>query len=157
MNEVQEKSTTIDDRTPMRRTRNTEQRKAVLRVVRSLSGQHPTAAEIYSAVRAEQPQMSLATVYRALHTLVEQNAVCEMRIENMARYDAGPCPHHHLVCRRCGSVTDVCAESLPPTALLTLQAQLQDTGFVLDPYPVQFMGICPACLSSHHGLATQNV
>ncbi|MDX1933635.1 MAG: transcriptional repressor [Capsulimonadales bacterium] len=130
------------------RTRNTQQRKAVLRAVQSLAGSHPTAADIHNTLREEHPQMSLATVYRALHALVRQNSVCEMRIENTARYDAGPCPHHHLVCRHCGSVTDICAESLPPTVLQTLKLRIADTGFTLDNYPVQFSGLCAKCASS---------
>jgi Fur family ferric uptake transcriptional regulator len=89
--------------------------------------------------------MSLATVYRALHALVEQNAVSEMRVESTARYDSGPVPHHHLICRHCGTVTDVGAESFPPFVLPTLQAHLADTGFTIDLFPVQFMGLCPAC------------
>jgi Fe2+ or Zn2+ uptake regulation protein len=129
------------------RTRNTEQRRAVLRVVQSLAGTHPTAAEVYEAVRIQYPRMSLATVYRALHALVQQNAVCEMRIENVARYDAGPCPHHHVVCRRCGAVMDICAEKMPESLLSVLRALEDASGFSLDQHPIQVSGLCKACRS----------
>lgn len=129
-----------------RRTRNTQQRKAVLKAVQTLDGKHPTAMEVFERVRGEYPCMSLATVYRALHALVEQKALVEMRVENVARYDAGPCPHHHIVCRRCGTVRDVCVEvcpeALPPSALRVLQ---EVTGFALDTHPLQLSGLCPDC------------
>lgn len=129
------------------RTRNTEQRKAVLSVVQSLAGQHPTAAEVYEVVRLHHPRMSLATVYRALHALVQQNAVCEMRIENVARYDAGPCPHHHVVCRRCGAVMDICAEKMPESVASLLRALEDVSGFALDQHPIQVSGVCKTCRS----------
>jgi Fe2+ or Zn2+ uptake regulation protein len=133
-----------------KRARNTQQRKAVLRAVRELTGEHPTAADVFGRVRADHPRVSLATVYRALHALVEQNVVCEMRVENVTRYDAGPRPHHHLICRRCGRVTDVQAEAIPDLIFASLLRNVEPTGFILDPHPVQFSGICADCSPVHH-------
>lgn len=131
-----------------RRTRNTQQRKAVLAAVRALNGRHPSAADIFTEVRRDHPQMSLATVYRALHALVEQNELMEMRVENVARYDAGPCAHHHLVCRRCGTVVDVCSDTLPAIALRQIGRHLEKSSdFALDLHPIQFSGVCRTCRS----------
>lgn len=124
----------------MKRTRNTVQRKAVLEAVRALPG-HPSAADVFARVRADYPSLSLATVYRALHALADQGELVEMQIENIARYDAGLRPHHHVVCRACGAVADVAAP-LPEQALRSLE---QVSGYTLDPHPVQFTGLCPAC------------
>lgn len=126
----------------VKRTRNTRQRKAVLEALRDLDGQHPTAADVFDRVRTGYPQMSLATVYRALHALVDQKQVCEMRVESVVRYDAGPSPHHHVVCRRCGTVRDVCADCLPPGLLMALE---ECTGFVFDAHPMQLSGLCADC------------
>jgi Fe2+ or Zn2+ uptake regulation protein len=128
-----------------RRTRNTQQRKAVLEAVRSLTGRHPTAAEVFEVVRLRQPRVSLATVYRALHALVQQNQVIEMRVENVARYDAGPCAHHHVVCRKCGTVVDVCAQVMPESLRAVLHALESASGFDLAPHPLQVSGLCPDC------------
>lgn len=143
--EMEETSATGATDSPLaRRTRNTQQRRAVLRAVQSL--QHPTAADIFAEVRGIYPNMSLATVYRALHALVAQNAVCEVRIENTARYDAGPCPHHHVVCRHCGAVADVCMEALPNgLPEMVLKAMESCTGYRLDVFPIQFSGLCAEC------------
>jgi|GEM_PF-440594 Fe2+ or Zn2+ uptake regulation protein len=129
----------------LQRTRNTQQRKAVLEAVIALAGKHPTAAEVFDTVRVRHPRMSLATVYRALHALVRQNSVCEIRIENVARYDAGPCPHHHVVCRHCGAVLDVCAEAMPESLAKLLHELESTTGYRLDPHPIQMSGLCRAC------------
>lgn len=125
-----------------RRTRNTQQRKAVLGAVQTLAGQHPTAADVFARVREDYPQMSLATVYRAIHALVEQQAITEMRVENVARYDTAPCAHHHVVCRRCGAITDVCTGVLPKAFLRYLETQ---SGFALDHHPIQVSGLCGNC------------
>ena len=127
---------------PLRRTRNTQQRKAVLGAVQTLAGQHPTAADVFARVREDYPNMSLATVYRAIHALVEQQAITEMRVENVARYDTAPCVHHHVVCRHCGAITDVCAGALPKAFLRYLEKQ---SGFALDRHPIQVSGLCSQC------------
>ena len=126
----------------IKRTRNTRQRKAVLEALRGLDGHHPTAADVFERVRTDYPQMSLATVYRALHALVDQKYVSEMRVENVVRYDAGLSPHHHVICRRCGTVRDVCSDCLSVSVLAALE---ECTGFVLDTHPMQLSGLCAAC------------
>ncbi len=133
-----------------KRTRNTIQRKAVQEAIHMLAGNHPTAAEVYATVRIGYPQLSLATVYRALHALVEQQAITEMRIDNVARYDVGMAghvpqslPHHHVVCRSCGQVTDICASALPVHFLRAVEEATE--GFTLDFHPIQFRGVCAAC------------
>jgi Fe2+ or Zn2+ uptake regulation protein len=135
-----------------KRTRNTIQRKAVQEAVHSLAGHHPTAADVFAVVRVGYPQLSLATVYRALHALVEQQAITEMRVENVARYDVGmiehapdALPHHHIVCRVCGGVGDVCASALPTHLLRAVEEASE--GFSLDFHPIQFRGVCPKCQS----------
>jgi Fe2+ or Zn2+ uptake regulation protein len=131
--------------TRVKRTRNTQQRKAVLRAVQALAPKHPTAADVFAQVRTEHPRMSLATVYRALHALVEQNEVCEMRVENTARYDTGTWAHHHLVCRHCGRVTDVLADAVPKSVLDAVLRTVEPMGFILDAHPMQFTGLCADC------------
>lgn len=133
-----------------KRTRNTIQRKAVQEAVHALAGHHPTAAEVYAAVRLGYPQLSLATVYRALHALVEQSAITEIRFENVARYDVGMAegspealPHHHVVCRLCGAVADVCVSALPAQSLQAVEEATD--GFLLDFHPIQFRGVCAEC------------
>lgn len=49
--------------------------------------------------------------------------------------------HHHLVCRACGSVTDVdCVHGAAPCLTPSMSS-----GFVVDEAEVTFWGLCPAC------------
>ena len=130
---------------PRKRTRNTGQRRAILDAIRA-SGGHPTAAEVFTRVRERggYPRLSLATVYRALDALVEQGDILEMRVGGVGRYDGGVTPHHHVVCRTCGHVTDVPAALLPPDLMNDLG---RASGYRVDPgQPIQFVGQCSPCL-----------
>lgn len=126
----------------MQRTRNTRQRRIVLEAVEGLSGQHPTAADIFESIRPSHPQLSLATVYRSLNALTLQGRLAEIRVENLTRYDSTTEPHHHIVCRACGAVADVCSDVFSDAALRHLE---ECSGYRVEVNPVQFFGVCPDC------------
>ncbi|MEM1329296.1 MAG: transcriptional repressor [Planctomycetota bacterium] len=78
--------------------RCTRQREAVYGVLMA-SHAHPTAEEVFLAVRSADAGISLATVYNTLETLVEKG-LCR-RLPNAAgsgpaRYDADTSDHVHL-------------------------------------------------------------
>lgn len=126
----------------MKRTRNTLQRRAVLSAIERLDEFHPSAAEVFDEVKREHPRLSLATVYRSLDALCESGAVAPLKLEGVTRYCLGASPHHHIVCRRCGSVRDVCTEVFPEAARAHLETC---SGFTLDSSSMQFFGLCPDC------------
>jgi Fur family peroxide stress response transcriptional regulator len=87
--------------------RVTEPRVAVLAYLAS-TDRHPTAEEVETAVNADGPILSRASVYNVLHSLTRAGLVAGMSPKDgAARYDAHVAPHHHLVCRACGRVEDV--------------------------------------------------
>ncbi len=87
--------------------RVTEPRVAVLGYLAS-TDRHPTAEEVETAVNADGPVISRASVYNVLHSLSRVGLVAGMSVKDgPARYDAHVAPHHHLVCRSCGRVEDV--------------------------------------------------
>ncbi len=128
-----------------KRTRNTVQRRAVLDAVRLLGAIHPTASDIFIQVRQVAPTLSLATVYRALDALVEQKEIGRDFVGNVARYDVSATPHHHIVCRHCGSVSDM-NTALPAATVRQLRAAAN--GYTLELNSIQFSGICPSCSPS---------
>ena len=90
----------------------TPQRRAILRF---LDGNldHPTATEIFTAVTADFPMASRATVYNTLTLLEEVGAVCAIReSERETRYDPNTAHHHHRVCPVCGRIEDVSADEV---------------------------------------------
>jgi Fe2+ or Zn2+ uptake regulation protein len=121
--------------------RYTEQRAAVYRYLCATTS-HPTADDVFTAVRAEIPDISLATVYKALETLVG----CELAMklayaDGSARYDGRTDPHPHARCVQCGAVTDVPGR-LDPASLGGIGSV---DGFRIQGYRLELIGVCGAC------------
>ena len=122
--------------------RNTSQRKAVLVALGDLHGTHPTASEIYGAIKVRSSQIGLATVYRTLDAMVERGDVAAVRTGNAVRYDLTHHHHHHLICQMCGKVTDVDASEVPAELITFFETE---TGFDLTDASIQLNGTCAAC------------
>jgi Fur family transcriptional regulator, peroxide stress response regulator len=85
----------------------TPQRRAIMRALLS-SDAHPCAEEVYEAVTAEHPTISLATVHRTLETLCQIGEARKVTpLHQSARYDGNVLAHHHLVCVGCHQIVDV--------------------------------------------------
>ena len=87
--------------------RYTRQRGAVLAYLRTAHG-HPTAEQVFAAVRRQMPHISLATVYKALEALVDARLANRIAGDHGAtRYDGRSEPHYHLRCQHSGEVIDL--------------------------------------------------
>lgn len=123
--------------------RLTPQRRAVLDVLQATTD-HPTAHEVYARVGAGSPGIGFATVYRALHALVDAGLALELDLgDTAARYDANVHPHDHVVCDGCGRAGDL-DPVLPPRALGDVA---RTTGYAVTGYSLTFRGRCAACSS----------
>ena len=86
----------------------TPQRLCVLKILSNHT--HPTIDELYEQIKSEYPSISLATVYKNLSTLINENLVIEVNSPNQkAKYDIYEHPHIHLVGSNCGNITDISA------------------------------------------------
>lgn len=122
--------------------RFTEQRAAVFRYLLSTDA-HPTADEVFVAVRAEVPVISLATVYKSLETLVGCGLATKLTYgDGSARYDGRTDPHHHARCLSCSRLFDVSGH-LPPEEIHDLNPEAE--GFQVTGYRLEFTGYCEAC------------
>jgi Fur family peroxide stress response transcriptional regulator len=119
----------------------TPQRLAILEYLDG-NKNHPSAENIYEAVRRKFPMMSFATVYKTLETLKQKGDLLELTIDPLRRrYDPGTKPHHHLICIMCKKIVDIEAElpvSIPDEA---------KEGFEVTGNHVEFYGICSDCKS----------
>lgn len=120
--------------------RNTRQRKLVLDAVRQ-SSSHPTADEIYGAVRERDSKISRGTVYRNLNLLANEGAILSIKTPGGSRFDRTVDPHAHLICTSCGRVIDV---PLPFDASLDARAT-EETGWGVTSHYTIFEGLCPDC------------
>ncbi len=69
---------------------------------------HPTADQVYEAVKDRLPACSKATIYNTLLTLTESGVVCAISTEpGKTRYDANMHPHHHFVDVQTGIIHDI--------------------------------------------------
>ena len=119
--------------------RFTEQRAAVYRFLRATTD-HPTADEVFTAVRGEITDISLATVYKALETLVTCGLAVKLTGDDSARYDARTDDHYHSRCLRCGRVRDV------PGDVHALVPDIEPGGgFRVQGYRVEVVGLCDQC------------
>ena len=62
--------------------------------------EHPTADMVYQWLKPENPNLSLATVYRNLNLLADEGIITRMPFP-VERYDAETKPHPHLRCHKC--------------------------------------------------------
>ncbi len=116
---------------------------AVLDVVRSVQT-HPTALEVYERVRQVRPRIGLASVYRILRHLVEQEYIKEISYgDGSSRYDGRTTRHDHGVCTNCGALIDLPQEVRVSHQIL--QQAAQAAGLELDTHEVRIYGRCAAC------------
>jgi Fe2+ or Zn2+ uptake regulation protein len=87
--------------------RFTRQRAAVFDYLRSVDT-HPTAEQVFVAVRRQIPNISLATVYKALEALVDARLAARLaEAGGPVRYDGRADAHYHLRCERTGQLRDL--------------------------------------------------
>jgi len=113
-------------------------------VFEELSGRrdHPTADQVYDAVRERLPGLSRTTVYRVLETLVDSGFARKVQhAAGVARFDPMTGRHHHLACDACGRLVDLDDGVVPPLRL----PESSRTGFRIKDYSVSFTGLCPDC------------
>ena len=123
--------------------RFTEQRAAVYRYL-AHTDVHPTADEVFLAVREELPGISLATVYKNLETLVGCGLAVKLTFpDESARYDGCTDPHHHAHCLVCGRVTDI--EGAIAESEIDAVRQ-RSRGFTVTGYHLQLSGYCATCV-----------
>jgi len=103
---------------------------------------HPFAHDIYRRVHKKLPRISLATVYRNLHSLVEEGKIRTLLLdEQAARYDPETGEHDHFVCDRCGRVIDLFLRRARRIDLTALAKQ----GYVVTTHNLTVHGTCQVC------------
>lgn len=74
---------------------------------------HPTAEEVYLQLKPEYPAISLATVYRNLNKLAQNNTIKKIQgLDASDRFDHNTHEHYHFICEKCHRVYDVDLELL---------------------------------------------
>ena len=116
----------------------TPQRLSVYKYLLSTK-EHPSAETIYKAIHVDSPTISLATVYKAVNTLVNIGLIQELNVgEGNFRYDANANIHLHIQCVKCGKVEDLDGYSLD---YINNEAK-EYSGYDVLYNKVYFYGVC---------------
>jgi len=122
--------------------RLTPQRLMVLKAIEE-SPDHVSAEEIHAKARLQYPYLNISTVYRTLDLLKEKGLVAETDLGGgrFLYHPVGKAQHHHLVCRKCGSVRDIDIDALDE-----LRKELKNRyGFNAELGHIAIFGTCAAC------------
>ncbi len=118
------------------------QRECILKNLQSRRD-HPTADMVYESVQAEEPNISLGTVYRNLSFLAENGQILKISTGiGPDHFDGFTEAHNHFVCRKCGRVLDldyVADEKIIAEASKNFNGEIKG-------YDLQFYGTCEDCL-----------
>jgi Fur family peroxide stress response transcriptional regulator len=119
----------------------TPQRIAVCRIALN-NKEHPNVEKIYKEVKKLYSTVSLATVYKTLHILKENQLIQELNMpQGETRIDPNTNPHVNLVCNKCGKIQDFSTPDLKKH----IQNVIMDTKFVPDTLKVEVYGLCEMC------------
>lgn len=115
----------------------TKNGKLILEIINH-SNDHLTAEQIFLRLKKTMPKIVLATVYNNLNTLFEDGLIRKVSVAGSPdRYDK-VLPHDHLVCKKCGKLSDIKFSDLTES----LSTQL---GEPILSYDLKVSYICPEC------------
>jgi len=126
--------------------RITNQRKQLLSFFYELEeGEHLSAEELHKKLIEKNIKISLATLYRSLKFLVENQFLRELDFgEDHKHYELHRPNqnHYHLVCNKCASTTEFEDKEL---LKCINKVTLKQKEFEVTDYEFKIFGLCPKC------------
>ena len=123
--------------------RMTKQRQAVFAELARVPD-FRSAQQIFDALKAHGDKVGLATVYRNLQTLAEDERVDVLRShdgEALYRLCGSAHQHHHLVCRECGRAEEIEQDAIEAWVNEVGAAH----GFSDVEHSMELFGLCDTC------------
>jgi len=111
------------------------------------SSEHPSAESIYKRLVSRYPSLSLDTVYRTLFTFEKLGIISKVQaLDDRARFDGNPLPHHHMVCTKCKNIIDF---YWPAFDDMQLPHETKKWGRVKS-IQVELRGVCDSCMEAEN-------
>ena len=83
----------------------TPQRLEILQTIQKNG--HISIDDLYNHIKEKFPSISLATVYKNIHTLKDANILTEIHPQNeKSHFEIKKEPHGHFICKKCGNIYD---------------------------------------------------
>ena len=102
---------------------------------------HITIEELYEKMLDKFNSISLATIYKNIHIMLENSFVQEVKIPHAKSvFELTKEVHSHLVCAECGAIEDISID------LDEISQKAQNISkYKIDSASIVFDGICPNC------------
>jgi Fur family transcriptional regulator, peroxide stress response regulator len=111
------------------------------------SSEHPSAESIYKSLVSRYPSLSLDTVYRTLFRFEKLGILSKVQaLDDRARFDGNPLPHHHMVCTKCKNIIDF---YWPAFDDMQRPHETKKWGRVKS-IQVELRGVCDSCLEAEN-------
>ena len=114
----------------------TPQRLEILQTIQKNG--HISIDDLYNHIKEKFPSISLATVYKNIHTLKDENILTEIHPQNeKSHFEVKKEPHGHFICKNCGHIYDFEIETSCNPHLSEISE--------IDESEVYLYGICKKC------------
>lgn len=100
---------------------------------------HINVDDIYEDVKKQYPTLSLATIYKNIIVMQENNVIVEVPMNGeKSKYELKKDEHMHLICEKCGFIMDTEITSQTKEALVIENFQLKSS-------QINLFGLCKKC------------
>ncbi len=115
----------------------TIQRTSILKAIDNAG--HISVDEIYEEVKELHPTLSLATIYKNIILMQNNNVIVEVPINGQkSKYELKKDDHMHLICQVCGKIQDTEIRPEAKEALVVENFQLKSS-------KINLYGVCKSC------------
>lgn len=121
--------------------RNTNQRQIVLDSICYLG--HTTTDELINYINQNYSNISLATIYRNIGILLEENLIRKLKIGTLDIYETVKNKHYHYQCKMCNEIYDIDIKQLP---IKINEVKIEDKTFNVIDNDLVLYGICDKCI-----------
>lgn len=117
----------------------TPQRLAIMNLMESHG--HISIEELYTSIRQTFSSISLATLYKNMHSMMNVNLIREVKVPGQkSRYEIEKASHAHVMCTQCSELKDI---EFDPNTLLSFAAE--SANYQTQEVSIVISGICPEC------------
>jgi Fur family ferric uptake transcriptional regulator/Fur family peroxide stress response transcriptional regulator len=102
---------------------------------------HINIDDIYDNVKKQYPTLSLATIYKNIIVMQENNVIVEVPMNGeKSKYELKKEEHMHLICESCGYIMDTAITSQTKEVLVIENFQVKSS-------QINLFGLCQKCQS----------
>lgn len=103
---------------------------------------HISIDDIYEDVKEQHPTLSLATIYKNIILMQQNNVIIEVPMNGeKSKYELKKDDHMHLICQACGEIQDTDISEKTQKALVV-------ENFKLNTSQINLYGLCQKCQNS---------